>query len=93
MNTTLKQYSYTNTKMAFVEPVSLPEEEIRTTNHVLALKLETEDMHRVPPLVLNNSIAKALNLEEIDNNNIISLYKLMGSGNTFYAELPSCVNV
>ena len=76
--------------MAFVEPVSLPEEEIRTTNHVLALKFETGDVHRVPPLVLKNAIARVLNLEEKD---IVSIYKLMGSGNTFFAELPSHINV
>ena len=75
--------------MAFTDPVSLPTEEIETTRHVIALKFTTGDVHKVPPLVLKKHVADALQLEEFD---ILAIYKLMGSGNTFYIELPPRIN-
>ena len=69
-----------------VETFELPKEEITTTNKVFSLRFLTGEVHKVNNILLQDIIVETL---KINCDDFISLYKLIGSGNTFFLELES----
>ena len=64
--------------------VPLSDEEIETSNKVFALRFQTGDVHSLPEITLRKMVCDTLS---IDSDDFQCLYKLLGSGNTFYLEV------
>ena len=64
--------------------IPLSDEEIETSNKVFALRFQTGDVHSLPEITLREMVCDTLS---IDSDDFQCLYKLLGSGNTFYLEV------
>ena len=74
----------------FVDDIALSDDELETANKVFSLRFLTGDVHKQTHMSLKAMICDTL---EIDSEDFLSLYKYIGSGNTFYLEVEeSCKN-